>query len=84
MNLTINKDKTFTLSSDYIGEKDGIFTEQGEYSVRDDITTLENKQGPPKYYKIKSNKLIMLNTEKKEIKGDLEKMYILDKVPQLK
>ena len=59
--LTLNKDKTFTLRSEYIDEKDGIFNEGG------DIT----------YYKVEEGQLKMLDQQKQPIRGDLAKFYIL-------
>ena len=61
--LTLNKDKTFTLRSEYIDEKDGIFNDK----EGGDIT----------YYKVEEGQLKMLDQQKQPITGDLAKFYIL-------
>lgn len=81
LKLVLNKDKTYTLVYDYIGEKDGVYTEQGDYTIDKNIITLENKNEPPKYFMIKDNKVVMLNSDKQEVTGDLANMYILNKIP---
>ena len=43
--LTLNKDKTFTLRSEYIDEKDGIFNDKGTYTLDGNILTAKQEGG---------------------------------------
>ena len=61
--LTLNKEKTFTLRSEYIDEKDVLTTKQ----EGGDIT----------YYKVEEGQLKMLDQQKQPVTGDLAKFYIL-------
>ena len=40
--LTLNKDKTFTLRSEYIDEKDGIFNDKGTYTLDGNVLTTKH------------------------------------------
>lgn len=75
--LTINKNGTFSLHSEYIDKKDGIFDENGNYSVEGNILTLKQNDGQTSYYKIEEGKIRMLNTEKQPITGQLAENYVL-------
>ena len=43
--LTLNKDKTFTLRSEYIDEKDGIFNDKGTYTLDGNVLTARQEGG---------------------------------------
>lgn len=75
--LTLNKDKTFTLRSEYIDEKEGIFNDKGTYSVNNNILTAKQDGGDVIYYKIDKGQLEMLNKDKQPVTGELAKLYIL-------
>lgn len=77
MTLTLNKDKTFKLRSEYIDEKDGIDTVQGKYVVNGNIATLELAQNEKKYLKIEEGRVRLLDQDKKVVEGDLANHYIL-------
>ena len=64
--LTLNKDKTFTLRSEYIDEKDGIFNDKGTYTLDGNILTAKQE-----------GQLKMLDQQKQPVTGDLAKFYIL-------
>ena len=76
--LTLNKDKTFTLVSEYIDRKDATFTDKGNYTIEGNLITLQN--GTEKnYYKVGENTLTALDRDKQEITGELAEHYILHK-----
>ena len=50
--LTLNKDKTFTLRSEYIDEKDGIFNDKGTYTLDGNVLTTKQEGGDITYYKV--------------------------------
>lgn len=77
MTLTLNKDKTFKLRSEYIDEKDGIFNEQGKYVITGNIVTLELPQNEKKYFKVEEGRVRMLDQDQKVIEGALAEHYIL-------
>lgn len=76
--LIINKDKTFELVSDYIDRKNSTFKEYGTYTVEGNYMTLVNGNDK-QYYKIGENTLTALDSDKKEITGDLAEHYVLHK-----
>ena len=76
--LTLNRDKTFTLVSEYIDRKDATFTDKGNYTIEGNLITLQN--GTEKnYYKVGENTLTALDRDKQEITGELAEHYILHK-----
>lgn len=75
--LTLNKDKTFTLRSEYIDEKDGIFNDKGTYTLDGNVLTARQEGGDITYYKVEEGQLKMLDQQKQPITGDLAKFYIL-------
>ena len=75
--LTLNKDKTFTLRSEYIDEKDGIFNDKGTYTLDGNILTAKQEGGDITYYKVEEGQLKMLDQQKQPVTGDLAKFYIL-------
>lgn len=78
MALTIKKDKTFELISEYIDRQDATFKEYGTYSVEGNIMTLINGEDK-QYYKVGENTLTALNQDKQAITGELADHYILHK-----
>ena len=79
MTLNLNEDKTFMLTSEYLEEKDGIFTEKGTYVLEDGILTTNADGGTISYFKVETNQLRMLDQDKKEITGELASCYLLTK-----
>ena len=57
--LTLNKDKTFTLRSEYIDEKDGIFNDKGTYTLDGNVLTTKQEGGDITYYKVEEGQLKM-------------------------
>lgn len=78
MTLTIKKDKTFELISEYIDRQDATFKEYGTYSVEGNIMTSINGEDK-QYYKVGENTLTALNQDKQAITGELADHYILHK-----
>ena len=71
------KDKTFTLRSEYIDEKDGIFNDKGTYTLDGNVLTARQEGGDITYYKVEEGQLKMLDQQKQPVTGDLAKFYIL-------
>ena len=78
MTLTIKKDKTFELVSEYIDRQDATFKEYGTYSIEGNIITLMNGEDK-QYYKVGENILTALDQNKQAITGELADHYILHK-----
>ena len=81
--LTLNKDKTFTLRSEYIDEKDGIFNDKGTYTLDGNILTAKQEGGDITYYKVEEGQLKMLDQQKQPVTGDLAKFYILKQTKEI-
>lgn len=75
--LTIHKDTTFTLHSEYIDRKDGVFDEKGTYTLQGSLMTLKLGDGEIYYYKVEEGRVRMLNADKEPITGDLAENYVL-------
>lgn len=75
--LTLNKDNTFDLHSEYIDEKDGVFDEKGTYTLQGNLLTARLKDGQVYYYKVEEGRIRMLNADKEVITGQLAENYIL-------
>lgn len=79
--LTINKDKTYSLKSDYIGEKDGVFESSGVYEMIDKtlIELITPSSGEKTYYKILENGMMLSDEAGTINQGALAEHYILKK-----
>lgn len=75
--LTLHKDTTFTLHSEYIDEKDGVFDAKGRYALQGSLMTLRADDGEIYYYKVEEGRVRLLNADKKPITGPLAENYIL-------
>lgn len=75
--LSLNKDKTFKLISEYIGKKNAVFTDSGSYMIQKDIVTLDMKEDRPVYYKLEEGRVVRLDGEKRVVTGPLAEHYIL-------
>ena len=75
--LTLNKDKSFEMVSDYIDEKDAVFTEKGEYVIDGNIITLNAKNEAPRYLKVEEGQVRMLDADRQVVTGALANDYIL-------
>lgn len=75
--LTLNKDMTYTMVSEYMGEKDATFTDTGKYTIDGNIAALERKDQAPLYLKVEEGRVRMLDAEKQVVTGPLENDYIL-------
>ena len=76
--ITLNRDETYTLTYQYIGKSDTIYTFSGNFTWNDagSIITLDNKNLPP-HYQVGETKLFQLDLNKNRITGELADMYIL-------
>lgn len=75
--LTLHKDNTVTLRSEYIDNPDGVFDEKGTYTLEGNLLTVKLTDGEIYYYKVEEGRLRMLNADKEPITGDLAENYIL-------
>lgn len=79
--LTINSDKTYILTTTYLGEdsqpevKKGTFKWEGN-NIR--LSGIKKEEGSD-LYKVEENKIKHLTLEGKEVKGDLANHYVLSK-----
>ncbi|RQP12666.1 MAG: copper resistance protein NlpE [Chryseobacterium sp.] len=78
--LELNNDMTYELEQEYQGEKGNKFTEKGRYAY-DAATKVVTLQGGDQehYYRVGTNTLTQLNTDKTEVTGELAGHYILTK-----
>lgn len=77
--LTINSDKTYTLSVKYL-DRDEVPVRhlKGKFTIKDSIITLlQPSDGGKYYYKIEKGVVRYLGADKKPFTGKLAKMYIL-------
>lgn len=81
--LTLNKDNTFTLHSEYIDRKDAIFDEKGTYTIEGNIITSKQEDGTTNYYKVEEGQVRMLDMDKQPIDGDMAESYILKRTKTL-
>ena len=75
--LTLNKNKTFSKTEEYI-DRD-TFNSTGTYSINGNyLYTIDERQDTV-FYKVEENRLRMLDRNKEVITGNLEEHYILKK-----
>lgn len=76
--LTLNADKTYIESSEYLGEKSEPIVEKGSYSMKKDVLTLQPASQSEKQLlrKVEAT-LVMLDKNGNEVSGDLASNYVL-------
>ena len=79
MTLNLSADKTFTLTSEYLEEEDGLFTEKGTYTLKGNILTTKAEEGTISYFRVETSQLRMLDQNQKDITGELASLYVLTK-----
>lgn len=82
MEITLNKDLTFTSKSVYLGKEKNEFNENGTFSWNKEGNTITTatQDKTTAMYKVGENKLILLNSEGKENSDSpLADMYVLNK-----
>lgn len=79
--VILNEDKTFSMSDNYLGKKEGKFETKGkfEWDNAGSVITLTDANNDKTMIKVGENQLILLDQEGKEITGELAEMYILTK-----
>lgn len=81
--VNLNKDKTFTLSEEYLGKKDPMkFSSKGKWVVNQNTITLQfdkELQDRRVQYKAGEGRIWLLDQEGKEITGALADKYMLTK-----
>ena len=56
ISITLKRDSTFRMDTELIGNKDHHSTYEGQYSVSDNIISINIKDELPKYFMIEKNK----------------------------
>lgn len=79
--LTINSDSTYTLRSEYLGAKDGVFETSGVYHMPNAtlIELVTPSSGEKTYYKVLSEGLMLSDESGTVNQGELAAHYILKK-----
>lgn len=79
--ITVNEDKTFAMSTKYLGKGNDIFQITGTFSWSSDGSTikLDNIKNGPSLFLVSANQLIMLDMNGNKITGALAKKYVLNK-----
>jgi copper homeostasis protein (lipoprotein) len=80
--ITLNLDKTYALSTKYLGKKDVktyMKTGKFEWSADGGSVTLKGITNAPSQYRVGENKLFQLDMQGKMIEGGLASKYILAK-----
>ncbi len=83
INVTIEipDDSTYTRTLVYIGHEKDIFTDKGTYTWNEEgnTITLHDAKGEetPNQYFVSESRLIMLDTEGKQVEGEMAENYIL-------
>lgn len=75
--LTLNKDNTFTLRSEYVDQEDGVFNDAGSFTLDGNVLTLD-MDGQPYYYRVEEGRVRMLDMDKKPVTGALADNYVLE------
>ena len=80
--LVLNRDKTYTLTTTYLGEENTTFTGSGsfEWDAQGSSILLEGIENGPSRYLVGENRLFQLDMEGNRITGSLADHYILEKV----
>lgn len=76
--ITLKKDNSFELISEYLEKGDATFKEYGTYTVENNILTLTNGEDKH-YYAIGENILTALNQDKQPASGETANLYVLKK-----
>ncbi|PIE50152.1 MAG: hypothetical protein CSA38_04470 [Flavobacteriales bacterium] len=78
VSLTLNTDKTFRYETVYLGKKDGRFVHKGNYTIKENILTIqENDQ--PIHFAVGESALTLLGNDLKPNTGELASFYLLKK-----
>lgn len=75
--LTLNKDNTFTLRSEYVDQENGVFNDAGSFTVDGNVLTLD-MDGQPYYYQVEEGRVRMLDMDKQPVTGPLADNYVLE------
>ena len=81
--LTLNMDKSYQLSTVYLGKNATPFKQQGqfEWDATGSVIRLLNQKDGPALYKVGENQLIQLDMQGQQITGNLAGHYKLQKQP---
>lgn len=84
--LTLNVDRTFVLSTQYLGESEEVLEVKGtfQWNQEGNKITLDNIKDAPNQFLVGENTLIQLDMSGNRITGDLSSQYVLTKVKDKK
>ncbi|WP_065237192.1 copper resistance protein NlpE [Gallibacterium genomosp. 3] len=78
--LFLNPDKSFNLKSEYLGKPDAVFTENGIYTIENQLITLKaSADGEKHYYKITDQGLAVSDQQGHINTDENSKDYLLKK-----
>ena len=81
--ITLNKNLTMEITTQYVGRGDQIFRRGNQFSWVDGNTIrLEGMRGGPTLYRVGKNQLTQLGMDGKPITGPLAARFILKKLPK--
>ena len=76
--ITLNTDKTYTMSYTYLGKNGKPAVASGKFTIDKSKITLDSKDFPP-HYMLGENKLIQLDMEGNPIESNFAEKYVLSK-----
>lgn len=80
--VVLKEDNTFQKHDVYLGEKDGMFNEEGSFAVEEDGTKIVLTQNDEKIsYRLGDGVITMLDSDGNENTGEFAEMYKLKKLP---
>ncbi len=81
--ITLNKNLTMEITTQYVGRGDQIFRRGNQFSWVDGNTIrLEGMGGGPTLYRVSENQLTQLGMDGKPVTGPLAARFILKKLPK--
>ncbi len=80
--LTLNQDKTYEMSTEYLGKSDEKFINTGNFQWDEsgNIIELSEMDEGPKYFQVGETNLFMLDQDKNRMTGELSSQYNLKKL----
>ncbi|NBC57156.1 MAG: META domain-containing protein [Bacteroidetes bacterium] len=80
--ITLNNDLTYTKTQKYLGKSDSTFSSKGQFKWNEAGSKIYLDKNEKQAYQVGENKLFALDLEGKKISGDLEDLYILNKLSE--
>ena len=81
--LTLNKDLTYVLQTQYLGRKDSVFTKKGKFGWVNNGGSIVLDNDNNQKYLVGENRIFHLDKDGNRISGDLAEKYVLEKEKQV-